>query len=473
MKQPSREDSVPKEQEQPKPPKKKGKKARSVVLGILIIGAGVGGYLGYRHITDPVNKLQTAIIEKDFDSAAQLYEEEIKDGDENKVAQAEDFIVNHAEEIQNDYINNELEYEDALTQLQQMGKLGIVSQENLDPMITNINGLRTSRVAYDTAQSSMASGDWEVAVKELRKVIQEDVNYTQAQTQLADSVKNYKDKLLATLPDYDQGEDYTGAIAALRAGLLVVPDDADFLAKIEDYEKKISDAIGLAVVNIMQEANQLVTESSDYLSALTLLKDANQQYPNQPSLKDAISDMERQYQEFEFARADTLAGEKKYDEAVDLLNELQSHISQGKAVLDKIAEINDMRPDNLSDLVVIDSKNYDYKSDMYMDSFGNTYDGRHFFSAGYDAYAVYNLNEKYTTFAGSIVADKDTDSGAVMDIMIYLDDKLVYSKTGYDKRTGEVPFSVDVRGATKLTIQTKADYSSRRYFSIVNAVLEQ
>ena len=375
----------------------------------------------------------------------------------------------------NKYTGNEIEYENALAQLQEMGKLGIVSSDELQPMISAINSLRTSRAAYENAQADITAGDWKSAIGELRKVVQEDSNYTEAQTQLADAVRSYKDELMGELSEFDIDKDYSGAISTLRAGLQVVPDDADFLTKIADYEQKISDEIELTVANIIQNANNAVATNADYQSALAELRDAAKQYPTIASIKDAIADVEATYTSAVFADVDTLVGEKKYDEAITLLNDLKSDLSSDNEVLDKIAEVNDLKPIDLSQVVVIDSQDYDYNSDLYTDSFGNTYDGRHYFYAGSEGYAVYNLEGKFTSFSGLIVANQNTGSSASMDIAIYTDDTLAHATTGFNKRTGAVAFNVDVRGVTKLEIRTDGEggWSSDRRLSIVNTQLEK
>lgn len=459
-----------------KPQKKKKKKKGVVIaaiLGVLIIAGGIAGYMAYLHFTDPVNQFQTAIIKGDYTSAEQIYLDELK-GDGSKLEEAEAFIVSHADDVKSKYTSSEIEYENALAQLQEMGKLGIVSSDELQPMISGINELRTSRVAYENAQEDITVGDWESAIGELRKVIQEDSNYTESQTQLADAVRSYKDELMSTLSGFDIDKDYNGAISTLRAGLQVVPDDADFLTKISDYEQKMNNEIELTVANIIQNANNAVAINADYQSALTELRAAAKQYPNMASIKDAISEVEDVYTDAVFADVDELVKESKYDEAITLLNDLKGDISSGSRVNNKITEVNNLRPIDLSQVVVIDSKSYEYTSDLYTDSFGNTYDGRHYFNASYDAYAVYNLEGKYSAFSGTIVANQGTDSDAVMTVAIYLDDDLVYTKTEFTKRTGAVKFSIDVRGVTKLEIRTYPDRSwSNRTLSIVNAKLEK
>ena len=131
----------------------------------------------------------------------------------------------------------------------------------------------------------------------------------------------------------------------------------------------------------------------------------------------------------------------------------------------------------LNDLVLIDSGGDRSNASLYApgsftDSFGNVYDGNYFFDASLNPYAVFGLDKGYSTFSGSIVAGSDTGSGASMTIEFYADDKLIFTKTGYTKVTGKIDFSVDVSGATKLTIKAsnQGDFSYG-WIRLVNATL--
>lgn len=143
----------------------------------------------------------------------------------------------------------------------------------------------------------------------------------------------------------------------------------------------------------------------------------------------------------------------------------------------------DSLPVGLDKLVVIDSStNYKYDSSSFQDTYGNNYIGVHLFGYSYsgDAYAIYNLNQKYKTFSGSIVASTALESCAYIDYYFYLDDTLIYSQTKLEKITPKIDFNINVSGGTKLTIKTKTyfkpDIVGSGYLglgSIVNAQLKK
>lgn len=143
----------------------------------------------------------------------------------------------------------------------------------------------------------------------------------------------------------------------------------------------------------------------------------------------------------------------------------------------------DSLPVGLDKLVVIDSsRNYKYDSSSFQDTYGNTYNGAYLFGYNYsgDSYAIYNLNGKFITFTGTIVASKKLEECAYVDYQIYVDDILVYSQSQLERTTNKINFNINVTGATKLTIKVKTyfkpDIVGSGYLgqgSIVNAQLSK
>ena len=460
--------------------KGKRKKKRGIVLPVIIcvllLIAGVAGFIAFKHFTDPVSQFQAAVLEGNYESAEQLWVEKIQNaGNAEKLEKVETFLVTHAEEVKNKYLNEEVKYENALTELQAMGKLNVISSNELEQTISEINAMRTSRAAYESAQDYITTTEWESAIRELRKVIKDDSNYSQAQTQLADAIRSYKTELINGLKKFDDEKDYSGAIVSLRAGLKVVPDDADILAKIDDYEQKIVIDAELQVDSIIQNAKKEATYEG-YQNAISALKEIDRVHPEITSAKDGIYEVENIYTNAVFAEVDGLVNEKNFDAAVSLLEELKPQLSSNSTVLAKINEVNEMRPIDLSKLVVIDAHYYDYDSGTFSDSFGKTYDGRHYFNADENGYSVFNLEEKYSTFSGTIVSGKATTSDISMKLTILVDGTSKYILEDYTKVTGPVDFSIDVKGGTKLEIYSG---SSRHYWDdkanicIVNAQLDR
>lgn len=118
----------------------------------------------------------------------------------------------------------------------------------------------------------------------------------------------------------------------------------------------------------------------------------------------------------------------------------------------------DSLPVGLDKLVVIDSsRNYKYDSSSFQDTYGNMYNGVHLFGYSYsgDSYAIYNLDGKFKTFTGTIVASTKLEDCAYVDYQIYVDNVLVYSQSQLERTTNKINFNITVTGAAKLTIKVK------------------
>jgi tetratricopeptide (TPR) repeat protein len=240
--------------------------------------------------------------------------------------------------------------------------------------------------------------------------------------------------------------------------------------------------------NILQEQISTVTDetnkqllesvksfakSGDYAKALTLLKSVTNKTPEMEVL---ISDYSQEYETQIISQINVLYGEEKYDEALTKINDSLKIFPNSNILSDKQKEIENSFPKPLSEIFLIDSGgNYEFiKSGVFTDSFGNVYDGTYHFVASYNAFAIYNLDKKYSKFSASIVAGTDTGSGASMTLAVYADDKLLYVQKEYNKRTGKIDFNIDVSGITKLKIETsnQGEYYHGDIF-FVNAILSR
>lgn len=133
----------------------------------------------------------------------------------------------------------------------------------------------------------------------------------------------------------------------------------------------------------------------------------------------------------------------------------------------------DSIPVGLHEVAVIDSEyGYKYNSGSMKDNFGNTYVGYHFFKENNNiASAIFNINAEYSKFVCDIVLDESTYK-ADSAIQIYVDDNMVFEKSGITKTTGIVHVEVDITNGKQLKIVgVENNFSSSYVASLVNAQL--
>lgn len=136
---------------------------------------------------------------------------------------------------------------------------------------------------------------------------------------------------------------------------------------------------------------------------------------------------------------------------------------------------NNSKSSGIDKLFLVDSNDFEQKSEVFNDSFGNSYDGYFYFSHVGDSedFALFNITENCSTFSGSIVSSQKTGSNEQMVAMIYVDDVLKYTSPTFGKSTGKIDFSVDVSGGKKLNIKVGlvSGYSSKAKCAFVNLKL--
>ncbi|MBS6263574.1 MAG: protein kinase [Clostridium sp.] len=247
-------------------------------------------------------------------------------------------------------------------------------------------------------------------------------------------------------------------------------DSGESKAETEDSETAYKEKIASSI----SEAESLAAEQ-DYLGAVKVIDSALSESASDQELKDKKAEYEEAYADSVIEQADALVAEEKLDEAKTLLNKSVNQVSDNGKIKAKISVIDSLRPVNLNTLHVIDSNRVSEEEGIFVDSFGNAFDGWFHFknigSSASDCYAIFNLNQECTTFTGSVTTCQDTGSDEQMIVQIYVDDVLKYTSPQFGKTTGKLDFQVDVTGGQQLKIKPGlvSGYFGDACFSMVDA----
>lgn len=119
---------------------------------------------------------------------------------------------------------------------------------------------------------------------------------------------------------------------------------------------------------------------------------------------------------------------------------------------------------SLEELTVIDSVDFEQKTCIQKDTFGNLHKGRQYFknpmSSDTETYALYNLNQEYLSFSGKLIIDEESTTNCNMNVQIYLDDQLAFEQNGIGRTTEPVEVNLDVTNVKvmKIRVVGKAGY---------------
>ncbi len=110
----------------------------------------------------------------------------------------------------------------------------------------------------------------------------------------------------------------------------------------------------------------------------------------------------------------------------------------------------------LNEIQMIDSSAMSYQDGLFMDTYGNLYDGALRFDTMQNGYSLYLLDGEYTAFSGVICAGNETETGHQMTIQIYADDELIFEQAELSRQSMAVPFIVDVAGVKNLKVSVSS-----------------
>ena len=291
-----------------------------------------------------------------------------------------------------------------------------------------------------------------------------ETEYTEA---LATQVKV---KTLEEAANLAESGDYVSAIALIKNAQDTNGDDADYQTVLNTYSATYK-------AEVIALADSLIA-NDDYIGALEAIGDASVVIGDDAELSEKNMEYEGKYVTDIIEQADSLIADMKYDEAKTLLSQSAKNVTNNESLFTYMNSIDSMRPVNLNTLHIIDhSEDFSVRDGIFVDSFGNSYDGSfHFKYVGFpnqEDYAIFNLKGECTTFMGSIVACQATGSNEQMLIQIYVDNVLKYTSQQFGKTSEKIDFEVDVTGGKQLMIKAglaSGDWS-RACFSIVDGKL--
>ena len=119
---------------------------------------------------------------------------------------------------------------------------------------------------------------------------------------------------------------------------------------------------------------------------------------------------------------------------------------------------------SLGELTVIDSVDFEQKTCLQKDTFGDLHRGRQYFknpmTSETESYALYNLDQKYLSFSGKLIIDEESTTNCNMNVQIYLDDQLAFEQNGIGRTTEPVEVNLDVTNVKvmKIRVVGKAGY---------------
>jgi tetratricopeptide (TPR) repeat protein len=229
---------------------------------IIIICSAIAIILaGAVYLNNPVSKFKSDIRSNNYVEANQLYRDKIK-GNTDKEGTIISFLKDETKKLKESFLNKESNYDETKKQLVTIRNTGLVTAEAND-VINFVNDLNNSRLAYKKAEEYMKNNDMVNALKEYKKVIEDDQNYEKAKQQISSNEKEYKEYALKAAEDSANAKDYDKSIQLLREAVSILPNDSDLIARLTVYEKQQQEKL-VANQLVKVESAKIVVQDTEY-----------------------------------------------------------------------------------------------------------------------------------------------------------------------------------------------------------------
>ena len=374
--------------------------------------------VGILALNNPANEIIDSLEKGYFYTAANTYEYDMHGKPNKKLIEGLD---KRLDEIWDEYSSDSYAYyDDVKDELETIEDMEIEEiSEKLQETITNVDTLYGSRQAYSYAQDEEYYEDYVEAIYYYGQVISTDSNYANAQAKIQELMPVYRNEIFESVDGKIEYGYYGSAFEILLEAKNAMPEDEEITKKITACEELV------------------------------------------------------------ISEADKLVGEKKYDDAIELIENALEGYPENKALSDKIASIQKGRPVYLQDLTTsLTSENYNYASGTFTDANGVEHDGKFLFDPGLTdkkvASAEFYLEKKYSKFTATFVPNSSTNDKEKFTIEILVDGKVVKTIKNFTFKSENEAVEIDVTGASKIGIRVKStDYNFYNYISMTDACVYQ
>ena len=234
--------------------------------GIIISGAVCLIIIGLASIIlvlqDPVNTVIKYIDDNDMDEAIKICSEKIQ-GDKSKEEKLEENIEKKLKITQEEFIDKKITYDECKQVFDTIEEMHL-QPSNLKSIKDNINQLNSSRISFKKAQELISINSYAEALKELKKVIEDDENYQNAQQSILDISEIYERNIIAEVDNKIAENQYENADQIIDEALSVLSDSEELKKRKSSIIEKVEEIKEQKRKQEVEEArkNQLISVSS-------------------------------------------------------------------------------------------------------------------------------------------------------------------------------------------------------------------
>ncbi len=432
------------------PPKKKSKAIKWILSFLLLLAAAVAVffilYLG------PSAKIERLLTSGKYDAAVRVFEESY----DNEGG----LLINHRlnlqlDELYENYKTGALDFNEANGRLEAIKKMEVDSlKKKVGSTDKKLKKLKSSFNAFKNAEDYYSRNNYELSIKEYRKVIKADPNYETASKKKEQAENNFKNTCIMRAEEYASKNDYASAIKTLKTALKLLKGDKLLKERLEKYEKSL---VSRSEDQIIAAAEGLA-EKKDYASAILSLESAisTGELQHREKADKLLKYYREEYEDGFLKKIEKLKKRKEYIAVAELIFEAESIIPQSNELKNQKNELSDFLPIPFDELSPTTASNWQFGG-IALDSFGIDRSREpNYILLSLDSKAEYSLDSAYKTLSFTVSASKEMDPSAEAKLIITAEreqgEATLRECTVSAKREAE-KISVDIENAETLLIE--------------------
>lgn len=363
-------------------------------------------------------------------------------------------IIAIATAIMEDYEIENIDYNSASEQLSALADLCNNEDKavELTKLLSELSELKASRDAYAKAEEAYEAGNYSTALDEYSQVSENDSNYEDAQTKIAECTEQYRQEILDQTENPESDSEYENAISLVTIALGVLPEDEELTERLNSLTEEYA---ALLKSEALTQGTEYIN-AGNYAEAFALINKALEYNEGDSELVSFLTSSQSAYESYITEQVNAFTAGYDYDSALALLDTALSTLPDSTALTELREQTEKNQPVKLCDIKVAESENYEQITELVVteDSMGNQYNPGNLFKVscyrgvGEDkGYAKYYLNGEYTKLKGIIVAADDSEiTGCVL--TVYGDNKILYTSQLITRSTSPLVLDLDVTGIT-------------------------
>lgn len=426
--------------QQPIEPKKEVKKSKpmsiktklKLILALILIIV-IGGAVMIA--TSPSQKIVSSLKSGDYTKAQNTYSSNFEYGDSSLILDIQ--LGNIIDNTLAKYKENKIEYDKAFNVLDTIRAMGITKfMDKVDKAIVEIDDIS---VLLD-AKKLCDEGNYAKAIELYGNISETSPVYNDAVKAMNAAKDGFKQNAVTELDKFIKENDFDKAtniiFSAEKSGM-------------EDLKTSLMD-------KYIEGANTYVNsllESNKYEDAKEFVSNINNIFPDEDKIKSIEDGIEKKYESAIIKKADTEIQNKKYENALSLMETAVNTLPGNAQFKSKYNECKLYLPSFINELDYLNkdgdiNDNYSNLSD----NTGKSY--KRIYSVGYgNAFAEYLINGSYTNFIGTAGVCYDERSTTYSNFFeVYGDGVLLYTSPTFTGSSMPKDFDINITGVKILKI---------------------